>query len=80
MYAIDISGDHSATNGLVAMFDENEIEEIFKALGLKSKEERQAILSKGFFRKPSSKPKYHIVLDSTTTVNEEGGPQDTRLE
>lgn len=62
------------------MFDEKEIKEIFKVLGLETKEERQAILSKGFRPKPDSKPKYQIVLDNATTVNEEGGPQDTRLE
>jgi len=71
---------NSATNGLPAMFDEKEIEEIFKFLGLESKEERQAILSQRFFRKPDSKPKYETVLDNATTVNEEGGPQDTGLE
>lgn len=63
------------------MFDENEIKEIFKALGLETAEERQAILSRGFFRKPDSRPEYKIVLDNATTVKkEEGGPQDTRLE
>lgn len=78
--AVHICSTNSATNGWVAMFDENEIEKIFVVLGLETEEKRQAILSRGFFRKPERKPKYRIVLDNATTVGKEGGPQDTGLE
>jgi len=75
-----IFSSHSETNGLVTMYSENEIEEIFKVLGLESEEKRQAILSKSPSRKTDSKSKYRFVLDNATTVTEEGGPQDARLE
>jgi hypothetical protein len=75
-----IFGSHSVTNGWVTMYDKNKIEEIFKTLGLESKEKRQVILSQSSFRKTDSKPKYRFVLDNATTVNEEEEPQDARLE
>jgi hypothetical protein len=47
-----IFGSHSVTNGWVTMYDKNKIEEIFKTLGLESKEKRKSFYPKALSVKP----------------------------
>ena len=62
------------------MFKNEEIEKIFESLGLKTENDRQKILSQGVLHKHKGEPKYQIVLDNATTLNEERGSKGARLE